>query len=259
MRKCSVEGCEGKYIAKGFCHGHYERQHAGKPLGGPVRPRDPLQGCRVEGCEGKHREGGYCEFHAQRARKGIPLDAPKKEQMSRAENPICRYEGCGRESAASGLCRTHYRRHREAKALEDGTAPQCSYGGCSRLRHARGYCRVHLYRADRGLDLGAPIIPYTKRTERPVGSEYTRDNDGYIREKAANGKWVMQHRLRMEEHLGRPLLAVESVHHRNGDRRDNSLKNLELWSSSHPSGQRVSDKVPWAIELLRLYRPDTLA
>lgn len=259
MRKCSVEGCEGKYIAKGLCHGHYERQRRGQPLGGPVRPYDAERGCRVEGCDGRHREGGYCEFHAQRVRKGVPLDAPKKEQVSRKANPICRYEDCGRETAAAGLCRTHYRREREARAAATGDAPQCSFHGCSRLRHARGYCRVHLYRAERGMDLAAPIRPHERRVEMPVGSEYRRDADGYVREKAATGRWAMQHRLRMEEYLGRPLLKQESVHHRNGDRQDNALENLELWSASHPSGQRVDDKVAWAVELLKLYRPDLLA
>jgi len=57
----------------------------------------------------------------------------------------------------------------------------------------------------------------------------------------------------MEQHLGRALLPEESVHHINGVRHDNRLENLELWSSSHPAGQRVSDKVAWAREILALY------
>ncbi|WP_404433291.1 HNH endonuclease [Microbacterium lacus] len=61
------------------------------------------------------------------------------------------------------------------------------------------------------------------------------------------------------EQLGRPLLPSENVHHRNGDRADNRLENLELWSTTQPSGQRVEDKVEWAVELLRLYAPALLA
>ena len=63
----------------------------------------------------------------------------------------------------------------------------------------------------------------------------------------------------MAERLGRDLLAEESPHHLNGDRADNSVENLELWSSSQPPGQRVSDKVTWALLLLETYAPDKLA
>ena len=45
----------------------------------------------------------------------------------------------------------------------------------------------------------------------------------------------------MEKSLGRKLEKYETVHHKNGRRYDNSLENLELWRSRHPSGQRVTD------------------
>lgn len=71
--------------------------------------------------------------------------------------------------------------------------------------------------------------------------------------------YVMEHKFIVSEHLGRPLLPHENIHHINGVRDDNRLENLELWSTSQPKGQRVADKVAWAKELLAFYEPSALA
>lgn len=97
------------------------------------------------------------------------------------------------------------------------------------------------------------------------GGKY-RDGNGYVYvsgmhhhpNSARNGS-IAEHRLIMTEMLGRPLRQNENVHHINGVRDDNRIENLELWSSSQPSGQRIPDKVAWAEELLRLYAPEKLA
>ena len=67
-----------------------------------------------------------------------------------------------------------------------------------------------------------------------------------------NGRTIPEHRIVMEEILGRPLSQDETVHHRNGDRLDNRPENLELWLRQ-PPGQRVQDRVQDALETLARY------
>ncbi|CAH2606430.1 HNHc domain-containing protein (plasmid) [Rhodovastum atsumiense] len=65
--------------------------------------------------------------------------------------------------------------------------------------------------------------------------------------------WIMEHRMVMQNMIGRPLRMNENVHHKNGIRHDNRPENLELWVTSQPCGQRVKDKLAWAREFLATY------
>ncbi len=65
-----------------------------------------------------------------------------------------------------------------------------------------------------------------------------------------------EHRFVMAQHLGRPLTENEHVLHRNGVRHDNRLSKLELWTVPHPYGQRVTDLVAWAKEIIEKYESE---
>lgn len=95
-----------------------------------------------------------------------------------------------------------------------------------------------------------------------TGKIIDRDNYIYIRHISGDGKlgkYKYEHRLVMEIHLGRELLSTEYVHHKNGNRQDNRIENLELWSKAQPPGQRIEDKVQYALEILGQYAPEYLA
>ena len=50
---------------------------------------------------------------------------------------------------------------------------------------------------------------------------------GYVRARIG-GKTVLYHRYLMEQRLGRVLSKAEIVHHKNGDKKDNNISNLEI-------------------------------
>lgn len=69
-------------------------------------------------------------------------------------------------------------------------------------------------------------------------------------------RYIRQHRYVMELKLGRKLRPYEQVHHKNGRRSDNRLKNLELWATYQPCGQRVKDLINF---VCKNYREDAIS
>lgn len=58
-------------------------------------------------------------------------------------------------------------------------------------------------------------------------------DDPFYKTMALKNGYVLEHRIVMARHLGRPLLGSETVHHINGDKLDNSLENLQLRQGRH--------------------------
>lgn len=196
MRKCEVDGCDGKYLAKGCCVKHYAQYKARR--------------CSLDGCNNRHKGKGYCEKHLERFRKyGDPLAGQRFRVKNKGKT--CKIEGCERPADSLKMCSLHWKRnHYNGDPLKTKN-------------------RVNYY-----------------KTWKKDGSGYLIKRVGKGQPNTKNG-YLYQHRQVMSDFIGRPLKDNENVHHVNGVKDDNRIENLELWSIGQPAGQRVQDKVEWAI------------
>jgi HNH endonuclease len=165
---------------------------------------------------------------------------PSELKKAKESNPNKAIVFCG------GKC---YHEHNRGRSRIRKTGNKVRCDGCGqefhRNRAAAANKRNFCSRECMGI-LGRPAFP--------IGTKKLHSENGYTYIKTERG-WEREHRVVMRDALGRDLLDDETVHHRNGVRTDNRIENLELWSSSHPQGQRVDELVEWAREIIARYAP----
>lgn len=259
-RLCSIDSCGRRHQARGWCNMHYMRWLTR----GDVEDRKYRTTCVEGGCDRPFFGLERCSLHYGRLKASTAMK--------------CAIDGCQKLTKARGWCAMHYARWqrrgdtgdyapevtpRAPKELLEGVGhSHCIVGDCKRPRRSTwGLCRLHSERKRTGRDILAPVV-VPADPNNPDTWGRTTTADGYLRLQTyvgGVGQYIFEHRWVMQQELGRPLFDDENVHHINGDRADNRLENLELWSSAQPKGQRVEDKVRFAFEILTRYQPASLA
>lgn len=226
---CKVDACDQRVTARGLCRKHYREAR----IRGDIVVMSKYGGCRVQSCTKQHYAKGMCDEHYTQCKKHG--DPKVRKRYHNGENPNPRANGYKFVRVDDNLVPEH--RHVMSSHLGRG------------LRQDEVVLHLNGRRDDNRLE---------NLRVHVVGTGGYVSHNGY-RIIHCGGYDIAEHRYVMEQILGRPLRQGENVHHCNGDRLDNRPENLELWNRHQPSGQRVTDKIRWAQNILREYASDLAA
>lgn len=170
----------------------------------------------------------------------------------------CKYCDTQLDHHAAKTCKSCYKTHLDnyQKSYKENNRKICQERSKKSQEKKSEYYRLKRrenYRKKRGIPLDDPFVK-RKAGEGNIDAQgyKTITKRGHPNQMDEKGR-IREHVFVMSEHLKRPLRKGESVHHKNGDRLDNRIENLELWVTGQPSGQRVEDKIQWCINFLETY------
>lgn len=206
---------------------------------------DETPRCSVVGCDMASRARGLCKTHYNRLRRGNDFSLPVRQQNGRYQDDVCIVGGCVSRPVAKNMCGLHYNRSRRiaGKVAQKHDPNYDSRRIAEMTAPLRGTGPIEMKRWVNRLGYVLIVVPQNTPGAPKKRSLLTKHRTTHM----------LEHRYVMSKHLGRAILPWETVHHKDGNRANNDISNLELRSGQHGPGIIISDGVHACLDYIERY------